>query len=155
MSGAELEPDVVADLREIGIDNPNPSDELHVRLVEAMRRTRGASPGNRLVALQWVLNWDLGRQGREFAEAKSDYEFLMARKVIEFRDAGERSGAMCEKRAEAVDEVRVAHLRYRMAEQLERLARKRLDTVRNQIEVWRSENATQRVADALHVRSGT
>lgn len=150
-----LEPDVVRDLSNIGIDNLDPKNELHVRLVDAMRRTRGMSEGNRLVALQWVFNWDLGRYGQEFAESRADYEQIRAKQIVKYRVEGEKSGAMCEMRADATDEVKAANLRYRLAEQLERLARKRLDTVRNQIEVWRSENASQRVADQHHARSGT
>lgn len=147
--------DIIEDLAAIGIDDLDPTNDLHLRLVDACQRTQGSSPGNRLVALQWVFNWDLGRYGKEFAESKADYEQLRAKAIVRFRDDGEKSGAMCEQRADATDEVRDAHLRYRLAEQLERLARKRLDTVRNQIEVWRSENATARVMDGYHGRTGT
>lgn len=150
----QLPPDVVADLAEVGIYSPDPSDELHRRLVETLLRTRGMSRGSRLVAMQWVFGWDMGRQGREFAQAKSAYEVEQAKAVIRFRDQGEKSGAMCEKRAEADPVVAAANLRYRLAEQLERLARKRLDTIKNQIEVWRSENANTRTADQFQAREG-
>lgn len=152
---ADLEPDIVAALAEVGIFDPNPADELHQKLVAALRRTRGDGEGVRLVALQWVFNWDLGRYGVEFAESKADYEALVAKHVVRFRDGGEKSGAMCEKRAEAEPDVKAAHLRYRLAEQLERLARKRLETIKNQIEVWRSRNADRRVADRFHTEQGT
>ena len=147
-----LAPDVVAELEAVGIYNADPEDELHKRLVAALYRTRGASRGNRLVAMQWVYNWDLGRYGTEFATARADYESMKAIHIVVFRDAGEKSGAMCDTRAEALPEVKAAHLRYRVAEQLERLARKRLDTITNQIEVWRSEEATQRKADDFQAR---
>lgn len=152
---AELPPNIKAQLDEVGIFQPDPTDELHQRLVAALSRTGTGTRGNQLVAMQWVFNWDLGRQGDRFAHAKADYEALVARHVVKFRDAGEKSGAMCEKRAEAEDDVKAAHLEYRLAEQLERLARKRLDTIKNQIEVWRSENADRRVADGFHARTGT
>jgi len=150
-----LAEEFAAELAAVGIYQPDPTNELHRRLVEAIARTRGSSRGNQLVAMQWVFNWDLERQGAEFAEAKTEYEALVAKAVVRFRDAGERSGEMCVRRAEAEDDVRAAALRFRLAEQLERLARKRLETVRNQIEVWRSENADRRVADSFHARSGT
>lgn len=149
-----LSADVIDALEEVGIYAPDPSDELHRRLVSALVRTSGMSKGSRLVALQWVFGWDMGRQGREFAQAKAAYETELAKAVIRFRDQGEKSGAMCEKRAEADPSVHAANLRYRLAEQLERLARKRLDTVSNQIKVWQSENANEREADRTHAREG-
>lgn len=152
MSG--LSEEFAAELAAVGIYQPDQTNELHRRLVEAIARTRGSSRGNQLVAMQWVFNWDLERQGAEFAEAKTEYESLVAKAVVRFRDAGERSGEMCVRRAEAEDDVRAAALRFRLAEQLERLARKRLETVRNQIEVWRTSSADQRAADAYHARTG-
>lgn len=150
----ELDPDIVAALDEVGIYNPDPADDLHKKLVAALYRTRGMSQGVQLVALQWVFNWDMGRQGSRFAEAKATYEALVAAHEVRFRDGGEKSGAMCNKRAMALPDVHAAHLEYRLAEQLERLARKRLDTIKNQISVWQSENANQREADKFHAREG-
>jgi hypothetical protein len=152
-SAVSLPADIREELAAVGIFDPDPAQELHVRLVAAIERTRGHSRGAQLVAMQWVFTWDLRRYGREFAEAKTAYEVLHARRQVEFRDAGEKSGAMCATRADAMPDVAEAHLRYRLAEQLERLARKRLDTISNEIEVWRSENANVRAADALTARS--
>lgn len=151
---AALDPDIVAALDEVGIYNPDPKDELHQRLVAALFRTRGMSQGVQLVAMQWVFNWDLGRQGDRFANAKATFEALVAAHEVRFRDAGEKSGEMCHKRAMALPDVQAAHLEYRLSEQLERLARKRLDTIKNQISVWQSENANQREADKFHAREG-
>lgn len=150
-----LEPDVEAALAEVGIYSPDPTDELHRRLVDALRRTRGLPAGVRFTAMRWVYTWALEHAGDEFAEAKADYESKVARAVIRFRDGGERSGEMCTKRAEATDEVREAHLRYRIAEQRERLARKRLDTMADQIKVWQSVNADRRAADEFHARTAS
>ena len=156
MSDAKpLEPAIVDALAEVGIYSPDPSDELHKRLVSALRRTVGHADGARLVALRWVYAWDLERQGDELAEARAEYDSLVAREVIRFRDAGEKSGEMCLKRAEALDGVKEAHLRYRLAEQRERLARKRLDAAADQIKVWQSVNADRRAADQFHARTGT
>jgi hypothetical protein len=150
---APLEPDVVAALAEVGIYSPDPTDELHRRLVDALRRTRGEPDGIRFTAMRWVYSWALEQAGDEFATAKSEYEAKVAKAVIRFRDAGERSGEMCTKRAEATDEVQQANLRYRVAEQRERLARKRLDTMADQIKVWQSVNADRRAADQFHART--
>ena len=152
---AELEPYIRSELALIGVPDPDPADELHVRLVETFRRMRGSSRGSLLIALEWVFNWDLERKSAEFARAKSDYESLLARHIVRFRDGGEKSGEMCTNRAEALDDVAVAHLRYRLAEGVERLARRRLDTIAHQTEVWRTEQANERAADAFTARQQT
>ena len=150
-----LEPAVLDSLAEVGIYSPDPKDELHLRLVAALRRTLGQPDGNRLVAIRWVFAWDLERQGDEVAVSRAEYDSLVAREVIRFRDGGEKSGEMCMKRAEALDGVKAAHLRFRLAEQRERLARKRLDAAADQIKVWQSVNADRRAADQFHARSAT
>lgn len=147
-----LEPAVVDALAEVGIYSPDPGDELHVRLVGALRRTYLQPDGVKLTALRWVYAWDLERQGDELAAARAEYESLIAQHVIRFRDGGEKSGEMCVKRAEALEDVKAANLRYRLAEQRERLARKRLDAAADQIKVWTSLNADRRAADVAHAR---
>ena len=105
--------------------------------------------------MRWVFAWALEQEGTALAETRAAYDSLKARHVIRFRDAGERSGEMCEKRADAMDDVKDAHLSFRVAEQRERLARKRLDAISDQIKVWQSLNANERAADFHHARSGT
>lgn len=149
-----LDPEIIDALAEVGIFSPDPADELHRRLVSALNRTLGQPEGVRLTAMRWVYAWDLERQGDEFATARAEYESLIAQHVIRFRDAGEKSGEMCTKRAEALDDVKAANLRYRLAEQRERLARKRLDAAADQMKVWQSTNADRRAADQYHARTG-
>ena len=149
-----LNPAVVEALAEVGIFQPDPNNALHVRLVDALERTLGQPDGVRLTAMRWVYAWALEQEGDELAEARSAYEALVARETIRFRDGGEKSGEMATKRAEALDQVKEANLRYRLAEQRERLARKRLDTCADQIKVWQSLNANNRAADRLHAQTG-
>lgn len=151
---SELDPRIVAALADVGVFTPDPENELHQRLVSALTRTLGQPQGVVLTALRWVYSWALEREGDELANARADYESLVARHVIRFRDAGEKSGEMATKRAEAQDEVRAANLRFRLAEQRERLARKRLDACADQIKVWQTLSADQRAADQFHARSG-
>ncbi|TDW30990.1 hypothetical protein [Cryobacterium psychrophilum] len=152
---ADMTPAIALQLEEVGIYAPSHLNELDRRLVAALDRTAISGRGAQLVAMQWVFGWDMGRAGKEFADAKAAYEVLTAMHEVKFRDAGERSGEMCGKRAAALPDVNAANLRYRLAEQLERLARKRLDTIKNQIEVWRSMNANEREADRVHAHVGT
>lgn len=150
--GQPLEEHVADALAEVGIYSPDPAEPLHQRLVSALRRTAGQPDGVRLTAMRWVYAWDLEHQGDELAAARAEYESLLAQHVIRFRDGGEKSGEMCTKRAEALDDVKSANLRYRLAEQRERLARKRLDAAADQIKVWQSVNADRRAADVAHAR---
>jgi len=149
-----LDPDVVDALASVGIYQPDPADPVHVRLVEALERTIGQPDGVRLTAMRWVYAWALEREGDELAEARASYEALLASHIVRFRDDGEKSGEMCTKRAEARDDVKAANLRYRLAEQRERLARKRLDACADQIKVWSSLNANERAANLVHARTG-
>lgn len=149
-----LDPRIAAELAEVGIFSPDPDNELHRRLVSALARTLGQSDGVKLTAMRWVYAWSLEQEGDELATARAEYESLLAQHVIRFRDAGEKSGEMCTKRAEALDDVKAANLRYRLAEQRERLARKRLDAAADQIKVWQSTNADRRAADQFHARTG-
>lgn len=153
MSG-ELDPRIAAELAEIGIFSPDPDSELHRRLVAALARTLGQPDGVRLTALRWVYAWALEQEGDGLAVARAEYETLLAQHIVRFRDGGERSGEMASRRAEALDEVAAAHLRWRLAEQRERLARKRLDACADQIKVWQSLNANSRAADRYHAQVG-
>lgn len=146
--------EIVQFLATLGIDDLDPHNPFHLRLVDACHRTKGMLLGARLVALEWVFNWDLERYGTEWATAKTEYEVARAKAIVRFRDEGEKSGAMCEVKADALDEIRDLHLRYRVAEQMMRLANKRVGTIKNQMEVWRSQNANQRAADQFHARTG-
>lgn len=149
-----LDQRVVDALADVGIYTPDPKNGLHVRLVDALERTLGQPEGVKLTAMRWVYAWSLEQEGDELGNARAEYESLLAQHVIRFRDGGEKSGEMCTKRAEALDDVKTANLRYRLAEQRERLARKRLDAAADQIKVWQSTNADRRAADQFHARTG-
>jgi hypothetical protein len=150
----QLDPRIAGELAEVGIFSPDPENELHRRLVAALARTLGQPDGVKLTAMRWVYAWALEQEGDEFATARADYEVLIAKHIVRFRDDGEKSGEMATKRAEALDDVKAANLRYRLAEQRERLARKRLDTCADQIKVWQSLNANNRAADRFHAQTG-
>lgn len=148
-------PEIVAFLATLQIDDLSPTDPFHLRLVDACHRTAGQSVGARLVALEWVFSWDLRRYIDDYGLWKTTYDNERAKSIIRHRDAGEKSGAMAEFRADAEDEIRELHLKYRLAEQMMRLANKRVATINHQFEAWRSENANVRAADLHHARTGT
>jgi hypothetical protein len=145
-----LEPDVLHQLREIGLENPDPANPLHVKLVATLRRMRGQSQGARLVALKYDFNWELIAAGKEFATAKTDYEHHIDKEAVRFRLEGEKSGDMALRRANASDEAYVLLLKYRLAEQQERAMRKFLDTLSNAFDNHRTDRADARAGNQFH-----
>jgi hypothetical protein len=80
--GEELADWLLDVLRSVGIDSPDPADDLHKRIVEALAELgRGASFGQRVVAVRWVFNWALRDAGERFATLKADYEDKVAQHV--------------------------------------------------------------------------
>jgi len=150
-----LDPEYAAALAELGIFEPDEDNELHRRLVDALSRTRRLPEMSRISAIRFVCLWDMGRYGEELAEARAAYDALHAKVTLRHRVAGEKSGEMCRAAADADPEVEAAHLRYRLAEQLERLARKRLDAIDGEFEAARSLNANRRAADRGHADGST
>lgn len=157
---APLPEDIMAGLRNIGLHYPDPKNPLHRRLVDALHRTRGATWGTQLVALQFEFNWEHVEAGREFAQAKTDYEHridvetvrLMANPV-----AGSKpmSRAQAEQTARAQDATYQLQLTYLLAEKREQSMRKFLDTLKNALENHRTDRADWRAADSEHGRSAT
>lgn len=151
---APLSPDILAALQDIGLQNPDPTDPLHVRLVNALFRTRGNSKGAQLVALQFEFNWELKDAGRIFAKSKTDYEHYLDKESTRFRLEGEKSGDMALRRANASDEAYRLLLEYRLAEQRERAMRKFLETLRSAFENHRTDRADDRAANSFQARGG-
>lgn len=147
-----LEPEIAAQLRELGLDHPDPLDPLHVKLVATLRRLRGQSQGARLVALKYDFNWELLAAGVEFAKAKTDYEHHIDKEAVRFRVEGEKSGDMALRRANASDEAYVLLLKFRLAEQRERAMRKFLDTLSNAFDNHRTDRADARAGNQFHAQ---
>lgn len=160
MSGEPLTPDIVAGLRAIGLHQPNPTDPLHVRLVDALRRTRGASWGNQLVALKFEFNWEHVEAGRLFAQAKVDYEHHIDIETVRLQATAQPNGkfltrAAAEQVARASDQAYQLQLQFLLAEKREQSMRKFLDTLSSALDNHRTDRADQRATDLEHGRSGT
>jgi len=146
-----LEPWLLDQLRNVGLENPSPTDPLHVRLVNTLHRLGpGQTSGSYLVALRFDFNWFLQDAGREFAQAKTDYEHHVDRAAVKARAEGEKSGEMAVRMANATDEAYTLLLKYRLAEQRERSMRKFLDTIGSAMDNWRTSRADERAADRSH-----
>lgn len=156
----ELEPDVREGLRGIGLHHPDPNDTLHVRLVDALRRTRGNSLGNQLVALKFEFNWEHVAAGKVFAQAKTDYEHHIDTESVRIRattkvDGKSVSRAEAEQIARASDRAYELQLKFLLAEKREQSMRKFLDTLSSSLDNHRTDRADQRAGDVEHRRSGT
>lgn len=140
-------------LRRIGIDQPDMSNPLHVKLIDALRPLGPAATlGQRVVAMRWVFNWELNAAGQEFATAKTDYEHHMAKVKVRHLAEPKMSVAKAEAIAEADDESYRLKLTYLLAEQRERSMRKFLDTLDAALDNHRTDRADQRAADTAHAQ---
>lgn len=143
-------------LRRVGVPDPVAGNPLHADLLDVVRRLRNAPEGVRNVALSYAWLAELDRQGRKHAIAKSRYERLLARAIIRLRQDGvEKSGSAAEKRAEDDDEVWQAHLDYRLAEQLQNVARSALRVLEVANDNWRTQQANERRQDSFHADGGS
>lgn len=140
-------------LRSIGLTEPDPDVELHVRLVNAVLRLgAGAAYGRQLTAMRFEFAWALESAGREFAQAKTDYEhkLAVAKAALMLKDGF--SGVKAQAIAEADPGLYELLLTYRLAELRERAMRKFLDAIENAVEVWRTGRADERAADRAHAQ---
>lgn len=150
-----LTPEIAERLRDIGLDQPDPNDALHRKLVATLRRVQGASLGVQIVAMKFDFNWELRAAGAEFATAKTNYEHHIDKTKAALMLGDGHSGVKADAIANGSDEAYRLLLTYRLAEQRERAMRKFLDTLENRIEVWRSENANERRADSFTAQHDT
>lgn len=155
---AELAPDIAVRLKEIGLHQPDPTDPLHVRLVNALARTRGATLGNQLVAVKFEFNWELKDAGERFATAKAAYEHYLDVETVRLR-ATTTVGVKQLSRLEAEQIARAGdwayELQFLLAEQRERAMRKFLDTLSSALDNHRTDRADLRASDTEHARSAT
>jgi len=160
MTDGALPPDIQARLRDIGLHYPDPKDPLHRRLVDALMRTRGSSWGNQLVALKFEFNWEHVEAGKEFAQAKTDYEHRIDVETVRLQASTVPGGrpmsrAQAEQNARAQQPTYELQLKFLLAEKREQSMRKFLDTLSSALDNHRTDRADQRATDLEHGRSGT
>lgn len=104
---------------------------------------------NRILAMMWAYHSDLTAAGDEFADQKTECERLIARTVIEERAQGERSAAVAEQKALLSDDVYVAKVKYRSAEQRITADREALRILHAALDWERTKAADSRAADQI------
>jgi len=147
----DIPPGLIEVLRGIGIEEPNLSEPLHMKLIDALYPLGiGATLGQRVVAMRFVFNWELTAAGKEYATAKTEYERAFAKRKVKELAEPKMSVAKAEAIAEADDDIYRLKLTYLLAEQRERAMRKFLDTLDAALENHRTDRADQRAGDRAH-----
>jgi hypothetical protein len=153
----DLLPEVVAILRQtLRMEEPDLSVPLHRKLYETIVELgRGATLGQRVVALRYVFNWELIGAGQEYADAKIAYERTMNRAQTRWLAEPKMSVAKAEILAEGEDGVFELKLKYLLAEKREQSMRKFLDTLDAALENHRTDRADLRAGDRAHAQGLT
>lgn len=108
---------------------------------------------DRITALMHIFQVDLEVQGRTYAEAKSEHTRRKAKAIVAKRAEGEKSGEMCGYYAESQDDIYRADLAWRTAEQLVAADKEKLRILHAEMDKWRTEQANERAADNISVRT--
>lgn len=150
-------PGQLAALREtVGIADPDPSDPLHAKLINALVEVGPNSTlGQRTVACRFVVNWEHRAAGKAFAEAKASYERLLTRRKVQFLAEDGMAVARAAILAEADNDVYAMKLAYLIAEQYERSLRELLKTLDRALDNHRTDRADWRAADQAHAQGMT
>jgi hypothetical protein len=153
----DLLPEVVAILRQtLRMEEPDLTVPLHRKLYETIVELgRGATLGQRVVALRYVFNWELIGAGQEYADAKIAYERTMNRAQTRWLAEPKMSVAKAEILAEGEDGVFELKLKYLLAEKREQSMRKFLDTLDAALENHRTDRADLRAGDRAHAQGLT
>lgn len=135
----------------IGLENPDPGDPLHVKLVKAMRDTTSYSTlGQRIVAMRFVINWEHRQAGSDYATAKSEYEKAFTKARVRLLAEDGMSVARAELLAADAEDVYELKLAFLMAEQRERSMRLFLQSLDRALDNHRTDRADWRGADQAH-----
>lgn len=122
---------------------------LEQDLVEAKKH---AVFQNRILAMMWAYHADLVAAGAEYAGRKTETERLIAKVVITERANGERSASVAEQKALLDDDVYMARLSYRAAEQRITSDREALRILHAALDWERTKAADIRAADTFQAK---
>lgn len=107
---------------------------------------------NRILAMMWAYHTDLVAAGVEYSDQKTEAERLIAKVVISERAAGERSASVAEQKALLSDDVYMARVSYRAAEQRITSDREALRILHAALDWERTKAADVRAADTFQAK---
>ena len=129
--------------------NGNTRDEQ----LNELARNRNYAGSNLIIARMWIYQRDLEYWGHLFADAKTEYGRLFGRAVVQERLKGEKSAEVAGHKAEQLDEVYIAHLNYRKAEQMVTANQSALKILHGELEEWRTQQANARAENQWQART--
>ena len=150
--------DVADRLKQIvGLDDPDQQNPLHVKLVNAVYRTRNLNLGAQIQAVRFVFNWFQLDGGQKKAALQADYDHLIAAGTTQLLMEAEAAGKKltrkeAEQRVEGSDEAYRLKLDLLAAQHHEQSMRKFLDTLDSATETWRTDRADDRATGDLIAR---
>lgn len=142
--------DVLDRLKQIvGLEHPDQNDVLHVKLVNAVHRTRNMNLGSQIQAVRFVFNWTQRDAGQRKGSLQAEYDRFVdqgtTRLLMEAETAGKKlSRAEAEQRMRAEDEAFRLKLELLSVTHEEQSMRKFLDTLDSATETWRTDRADDR-----------
>lgn len=149
-------------LSRVGINEPDPSEPLHVRLLDAIRRCGpGATAGAYLSACRFAVVQEHLMAGAVYAEERAAYEKAKGRFVVKAMneprvEGGPRmSMGLAEAMAEGDDDLYGRKLRFLVAEKREQTMRKFLDAIEGALDNHRTDRADARRADTASAQGLT
>lgn len=151
--------DVLDRLKQIvGLEHPVQQDPLHVKLVNAVYRTRNLNLGAQIQAVRFVFNWTQRDAGQRKGSLQAEYDRFIdqgtTRLLMEAEAAGKKlSRAEAEQRMRAEDEAFTLKLELLSATHEEQSLRKFLDTLDSATETWRTDRADDR-ATGVQIAGG-
>jgi hypothetical protein len=138
-------------LRSIGILQPDPEDELHLDLIEAIQDTFNQPIGRMFVAMRFRVVHHLRRAGQEYGVLKAAHQFAMDDGTVQLMDGDPPMRASeAALRTRATEKVRDLHEQYLIAEKREQWLRKLLDAFDMAMDNYQTDAANARRVDGFH-----
>jgi hypothetical protein len=122
--------------------------------LEELRGDPNYTGSHLIIARMWIYQRDLEYWGNLYAEAKTNYGRMFGRAFAKARVEGAKSADDATHKAEDQDEVFMAHLNYRRAEQMVTANREALKILHGQLDEWRTNQANERAANQFLTREG-
>jgi hypothetical protein len=138
-------------LRSIGITDPDPDDELHQDLIDAIRDTWGQPTGRAFVAMRFRTVNHLRKAGQQYGVYRAAYDHLIDDGTVTLMDGPPpMSKTEAALRTRASDRAHELHEQYLVTEKREQYLRKLLDAFDMAMDNYQTDAANARRVDTFH-----
>ena len=121
-------------------------------LAEARNTSKNPRLADRNIAAAWAYHEDLVLTGHRFGHVKTWCEYLISKRVMVLREAGERSAEVAAGQALQEPQIFEAKMQYRVAEQRITSDREALDIIQARLDDLRTQAADRRAGDEFHAK---